>query len=213
VFGQQVPVSLYGLELQAHIYFSPTRRAYEISEITNRIERLKKELDLINKPKHVSKRYRDYFSIDEISKNSFTYTLNETKINEMISRAGYFILLSYTKDLNSKETLELYRNKDIIEKNFCQFKNDLDFSRLKTHLNETSNGKLFVGFIALIMRSYMSRLIRNNSELKKYTFEKVMRELKKIKKVTMSDGQELLLPLTKTQKEILINLKVDEYKL
>ena len=40
-----------------------------------------------------------------------------------------------------------------------------------------------------------------------------MRELKKIKKVTMSDGQELLLPLTKTQKEILINLKVDEYKL
>ena len=59
----------------------------------------------------------------------------------------------------------------------------------------------------------MSRLIRNNPELKKYTFEKVMRELKKIKKVTMSNGQELLLPLTKTQKDILANLGVSEYKL
>ena len=67
---------------------------------------------------------------------------------------------------------------------------------------------MFVGFIALIIRSHMGRLIKSDQQTKRMTFEKVMLELRKIKTVTMSDGSNAMIPLTKQQKTILSVLNV-----
>ena len=210
VFGVQLPIELQGREIHAHIYFNPAKRAYDIMEMTSHIDKLKKELEKVNKAKYATKRFTDYFIIDEHSKNSLSFTLDEDKVDEKISRTGFFILLSSEKKLTSEEVLKIYRNKDVIEKNFEQFKNYLDFKRLKTHHNKTTEGKMFTGFVALILRSYMSQIIRTAPEMKNYTFEKVMLELKKIKSVKMTKGKDIILPLTKTQKTILACLKIDE---
>ena len=129
-------------------------------------------------------------------------------MDKNLERAGFFILLSSKPELTSSEVLKIYRNRDIIEKNFEQLKNGLDFKRMRTHWKKTMEGKMFIGFVALILRSYMRRMIKNAPQTKHLTFEKILIELRKIKTVMLSDMNEVLIPLTKLQKTILSALGV-----
>jgi transposase len=210
VYGVAHPTSMYGQEIQAHIFFDQERRLFETNEIYAYIDKLEAELiELSKAKKQVTKRFKEIFIINEQPKSSFTYELDTEKIDAKLSRAGYFILLCTNRELKSKAVLKTYREKDTIEKNFDQFKNRLDFKRFRTHWKATMEGKIFVGFIALILRTYMKGLIKKNDDLKKVTFEKMLIELNKIKSVTMSDNKSILMPLTKLQKDILSTLKVN----
>ena len=69
--------------------------------------------------------------------------------------------------------------------------------------------KMFVGFLSLILQSYLRYLLKSDSLTKTLTFKKVLIELRKIKSVSMSDDNEILIPLTKLQKTILNSLGFD----
>jgi transposase len=209
VYGVQQPTVLYGHKIQAHIYFDNDRKTMQMYEHYSHIDRLRQELKNMNKTKQVPKRYKDYFIIEEQPKKEFTYEIDREKADARLKKMGYFILLSTNPDLNSKEVLDIYRDKDGVEKHFDQFKNGLEFKRLKTHSQNTSEGKVFVGFLALILRSHMLRTIKNNPDTKDYTFEQTMIELRKIKAVMMSNGKEIVKPLTSKQKKILEVFKVE----
>jgi transposase len=209
VYGVQRSIKLYGYDIQAHIYFNNDRKTMQIYEHYSHIERMKKELDDMNKSKQVPNRYKELFIIKEQVNEPFTFEIDNEKANAKLKKMGYFILLSTNPDLNSKEVLDMYRDKDGIEKHFDQFKNGLEFNRFKTHSQSTTEGKLFVGFLALILRTHILRTIKNDKQTKDFTFEKVMIELRKIKSVLMSNGKEIIKPLTSTQKKILAVLKVD----
>jgi transposase len=101
----------------------------------------------------------------------------------------------------------------VIEKAFFDLKNNLDFRRLRTHSNKTTEGKIFVGYLALIMRSYILSKIKANKATERHTIEKVLLELKKIKIIDMADGRRILSVLTKTQKDILSALGLSESSL
>jgi transposase len=111
-------------------------------------------------------------------------------------------------DLSINDALGIYRNRDVIEKNFVSFKNRLDFRRMRTHWNETTEGKMFIGFLALTLLAYMLRAIKNNPLTKNLALGKVFIELRKIRMVSSSDSSEALIPLTKLQKTILSVLRV-----
>jgi transposase len=204
VYGVKCPLNLYGLKVTAHVYFSSKRHVYEESDIISKIDKLEQELKKLNKKHKLSKRFTDYFTIEaQQPASQINYTVDPDKVNKKLKRAGYFILLSSDDKLTSEEVLTIYRNKDIIEKNFDQFKNHLDFKRVKTHNINTTEGKMFVGFIALILRAQLHNKLKNVKEPKGLHPEKVLRELKKIKATVMRSGDETLHPVTKTQTTIL----------
>jgi transposase len=208
IYGIQRTIELYGLRLQAHIFFDPEKQAFDEKELYSHIGKLQAELEKMNKSKRVTKKYKDYFLIDEEKKKDMTFELDTDKVDEKLGRAGYFILLSSKPDLSCGEVLKIYRERDIIEKAFEQFKNGLDFRRMRTHWNKTTAGKMFIGFLALILRSYIRRIMKNDPKTKHMTFEKLLIELRKIKSVTMADLSEVFIPLTKLQKTILSILNV-----
>jgi transposase len=208
IYGYQCPVNTSGIEVQAYIYFDTEKQAYDEKELFMRIERLQSELEKINRAKRVTKKYKEYFVVNDNAKGNLTFEQDTEKIDKKLSRAGFFILLSSKPGLSCVDALRVYRERDLIEKSFNHFKNHLDFRRMRTHWNKTMEGKMFVGFIALIMQSYIRRILKNDSQTKQLTFEKVLRELRKIKAVVMSDMTELLLPLTKLQKTILSVLDI-----
>ena len=208
VYGIKVPVEMYGLNLYAHIYYDPEKQMFDEKELYARIERLRVELEKMNHKKLASKKYSDYFLIDENSTNKLTFKLREDKVDENLERSGFFILLSSKAMLSSVEVLKIYRNRNVIEKNFDQFKNGLDFKRMRTHWNKTTEGKMFVGFIALILRSYMLGVIKSSLQTKHLTFNKILIELRKIKSVTLNNQSVMVTPLTKLQKIILSVLKI-----
>ncbi|MDR1558329.1 MAG: hypothetical protein LBS84_01290 [Clostridiales bacterium] len=49
--------------------------------------------------------------------------------------------------------------KDVVEKAFCRFKNSMDFGRTRVHSGESLQNKIMIGFVALIIMSYIHKVI------------------------------------------------------
>ncbi|MCL1908368.1 MAG: transposase [Holophagaceae bacterium] len=203
VYGRPVEIELYGSRLNAHIYFDTEKQAMDEKELYAHIGRLESELKRMGKAKRATKRHTDYFMVEEEKAGRLAFRQDDNKIDDRLGRAGFFILLTNDGGLSSGEVLGIYRRRDAIEKNFDQLKNGLDFRRLRTHANKTTDGKVFVGFLSLALRSHMMKKLKECKTLKRLTLEKIMLELKKIKSVTYDDSSRAIMPLTKLQREIL----------
>jgi len=214
VYAVSEDITLYGFKMRAHIYFEPEKQTLDERELYAHIERLSKDLEKIIKSGGVTKKYTDFFKVSRGKADKPRFTLDNEKIDQWLSRTGFFVLLSNDVSLNSHDILSIYRGKDVIEKNFDQLKNNLDFRRLRTHVNTTTDGKVFVGFLALILRSYLLGKIKDNAQTKHLTLDKALRELRKIKSITFEDLSRTLVPVTKLQRTILeaIGLSQDDLK-
>ena len=210
VYGVSCEVEWFGLKLWVHVYFDSEKQAFDEKEFYGYVGRLQAELEKMVACKGVGKRYRDFFVVEEEEgqRSGLSFKLDVRAVNERLGRAGFFVLLCGRGDLSSGEVLGLYRGRDVVEKGFWQFKNCLDFRRVRTHWNRTLEGKVFVGFLALILRSYMGCVLRSSVELRCLMFDKVLLELEKVRTVTMSDSKQVLVPLTKLQKTILATFNV-----
>jgi transposase len=213
VYGVKCIVELDGVPVQAHIYYDPEKQAYDEKELYARVDKLQAELEKMSRTKRLTIKYTDYFMVEEKQKDDFAFEVDKDKVDEKLERAGFFILLSSKPELSSSDVLKIYRTRDVVEKNFDQLKNRLDFKRMRTHWNKTTQGKMFVGFISLILRSDMLRKVKGNIKTKHLTFDKILIELRKIKTVTLTDMSEVLIPLTKMQRTILSVLDVSNDKL
>jgi hypothetical protein len=203
LYAVAVDTSLYGLELKAHIFFSLEKQFLDEKLFFAHMEGLETELSKMGKGVGATRKYRDFFKIDERKGAILGFEPDCVKIDERLGRMGFFVLLSNDADLDSGRVLGIYRGRDVIEKNFDHLKNGLDFRRLRTHVNETTDGKLFTGFIALILRSYLLNKIKAKVETREFTLEKALKEYRKIRVVTFDDGSRMLTPLTKTQRHLL----------
>jgi transposase len=208
IFGVKEYVEINGQKLCAHVCFNNDKRTLEIKEILSQVNKLEKELEKINKSKKLPKRFSNYFVIEEQNQANVKYKLDEKKIDERLSRAGFYVLLCVDSELTISNVVKTYKERNVIEVSFNQLKNDLDFRRLKTHYDKTTEGKVFVGFLALILRSSMVRMIKENDITKKYTVMKVQLELRKIRLITLSDKTKMVSKLTKVQRDILGALKI-----
>ncbi len=65
--------------------------------------------------------------------------------------------------------MEIYRNKDVVEKSFDNLKNDLDLHRLRIHSDAAMEGRIFIGFISLILMSYIREKMRVHDVYKRFS--------------------------------------------
>jgi transposase len=213
VYGQSVDIELYGSKLKAHVYFDTEKLTQDEKELYAHIERLEAELGKLGRSKRASRRHTDYFVVEEGKAGKFVFRPDDEKIDERLGRAGFFILLTNDDGLACNEVLGIYRGRDAIEKNFDQLKNGIDFRRLRTHANRTTDGKVFVGFLSLVLRSAMMKRLKECKTMKHLTLEKILLELRKIKSVTYDDSSKMLMPLTKLQREVLEAMGTSEMAL
>ena len=103
------------------------------------------------------------------------------------------------------EILNIYRNRDVVEKSFDNLKNGIDMKRLHCQTYETVKGKVFVSFVALVIRSYMLQKLSDYMQKNVLTFRKILTELDKIKCLDLNTKSKprLLNPVSKTQKDLL----------
>ncbi len=134
---------------------------------------------------------------------------NEEAIEDSIFRAGVIIFIVNGKKLSKVEIIQNYRNRDKIEKEIGTLKNRIDGKRLRAHNKNTSNGRLFVKFIALIQHSKIMSIIKNDEKLKKYSLCEIMSELKKLKLNCFDKNDIFLSELTKKQKLIFKAFNID----
>ena len=79
--------------------------------------------------------------------------------------------------MDAAKALQLYRNKDVVEKAFGNLKERLSMRRLLVSSEHSLNGKLFVEFIALILLSYIKKHMESENLYKKYTLRALLDKL------------------------------------
>lgn len=154
-------------EVRVLMYKSPMRSAEEECTLTTikntMIEQLDSLKDKMTPEK--SKKYNKLFEIEIYDNGKFKHNLNNVAFREARELCGCFALITNRKDLSILEALELYRDKDNVEKLFGMMKNDILQERLHVAILESLQGKIFLAFIALILRRiFMNKL---NSWIKK----------------------------------------------
>jgi len=79
--------------------------------------------------------------------------------------------------MDGTTALELYRNKDVVEKAFGNLKERLNMRRALVSSEQSLDGKLFVQFVALIYISYIKKQMQVNDLFKKYTLPGLLDKL------------------------------------
>ena len=154
--------------------------------------------------------YKKYFKLEIYEDDGTIICARERTevIQEEIDLCGYFVIVT-SRQMTAEEALELYKSRDVSEKLFRGDKSYLGNRSLRVQSDEAANAKIFVEFVALIVRSRMYVLLKDEMEKldKKPNYMTVpaaVRELEKIELIRQSDREYRMdYAVTATQKEIL----------
>ncbi|MEO1785358.1 IS1634 family transposase [Thermodesulfobium sp. 4217-1] len=191
-----------------HIYYSPERAIEKENAFNIKLSNLQSEL--INKEIQTEHQtlYEKYFEISNTPVRGLKILPNEDAIADAVKDFGFFALIS--NDIKDPiSALQIYRNKDLVEKAFGNLKERLNLRRLSVSSEQSLDGKLFVEFIALIILSYIKKKMQDNSLFKDYTMQEMLDELDIIECFELPGKKIQLGEITKKQIQLYEKLGVD----
>lgn len=220
-FAKTIKSKLYSTDTKEryfHIFYSIDREWREHATIDDRIEKLTRYLE---------KQENKEVIIPDIIKHYFNLTYDTTGkiflgakervevINKELSLCGYCVIVTSEK-MTAKEAIALYKGRDSTEKLFRGDKSYLGNQSIRVCSDEAASSKIFIEFIALIIRNKIYNYLRNaklkNEKKANYmTVPAAIRELEKIEMIRQGDGKYILdHAITATQKEILNAFGLDD---
>ena len=104
--------------------------------------------------------------------------------------------------MSATDILYYYRTKDADEKLFYQLKVYLEANRIRVHSDVAVEGKIFMLFIAQILRAKLSNDLRQLLDAHHLPLDKAMKKMANVRIKTTPEGFNLLKAPTKQQKEI-----------
>jgi transposase len=190
-----------------HLYYNIDKAAEDQKNFDRNLLSLRSELESGKRvPEHESQ-YTKYFITKTTPKRGTKVTIKEDEVKKAKRYFGFFALIS-NETMDSITALEIYRNKDLVEKAFGNLKERLNMRRMLVSSEQSLDGKLFVEFIALIYLSYIKKQMQEHGLFKSYTLQGVLDKLDVIE-CFESPGHELYVgELLEKQKELYTELEV-----
>lgn len=193
-----------------HLYYNASARAKAVDQFNEELIEYKRELESRQPEKDHQEAYDTFFVLKETPKRGLKVSYNHQAVSQYINRYSGFQALLTNSIKDPIEALQIYRDKDIVEKSFDDLKNQLDMKRLRMHSSAAVDGRLFVQFIALIYMSALRKEMRKTSLLERYTVRELLQEMETLTKIKYSGKYgEILTEVTKQQREILKNLNIE----
>ena len=214
VYGTTVKEFVYSSDTKKryiHIYYSAAKAAGERTRFEEKIQEMQKFLDRHrDEDREFGKAFEHYFYLHRNEKNNHL-VYAEPKLDVIraeLDMCGYFAIITSEK-MGAKEAIELYKSRDVSEKAFRADKSFLGNDCLRVASDEAADNKIFIGFIALIIRCKIYSLLKNKAkEMTRkpnyLTVPAAIRELEKIEITRQLDKvYRLDHAVTKTQRTIL----------
>ena len=226
VYGTTIRHKLYDSDKKQryfHLFFSPSKLAQERAALEARLDAMAAELTkLEGREVEIDAPFSRYFTCHYSgeTKGSRKFLFAEEKrdvTKQELELCGYFCIIS-SETMTAQEAYSLYRGRDASEKLFRSDKSFLGARSQRVYSNEAVQAKIFIEFVALIIRNrfynllkeQMCRLVTRRNTM---TVPGAIRELEKIE-MTRRNGAQYMLDyaLTKTQKMLLqsFGLNADE---
>ena len=221
VFCTTVKEKLYPTDASErcfHIYYSIDREWREHAAVEEKIEKLTRYLEKQeNKEVTFPEVIKEYFELTyDASGKIFLGAREKTDvINQELALCGYYTIVT-SEEMSAKDAIMLYKGRDSSEKLFRGDKSYLGNHSLRVCSDEAASAKIFIEFIALIVRNKIYNYLKNakpkNEKKANYmTVPAAIRELEKIEMIRRGDGKYTLdHAVTATQKEILRAFGLDE---
>ena len=228
VYGKTIEKKLFASDESpryVHLYHSTYLEAHERSDIEKKINLLTAFLKShINQFKEFGPGVETYFELhydnsqvkkkgkdkkQEQTARKFVFFEEKMTVIELeLNLSGYFCIITSDK-MTAKEALEIYKGRDASEKLFLSDKTFLGNHCLRVGSDESASAKIFIEFIALIIRNRMYNYLKDASKemAKKQNYMTVPAAIRELDKIEMSrqlDGiYRLDHAVTATQKTIL----------
>lgn len=213
VYGKTIEKKLFGTDKKPryiHLYHSSSLEADERTGVEKKINQLTALLNShINQFRDFGPGMETYFELhyDENAKKTgkkdkdtadssarkFVFFEEKMPVIELeLKLCGYFVIVTSEK-MTAKEALEIYKGRDASEKLFLSDKTFLGNHCLRIGSDESATSKIFIEFVALIIRNRMYNYLKD--EMKEMatkpnymTVPAAIRELDKIEMSRQLDG-------------------------
>ena len=193
-----------------HLYYNAQARAKAVDQFNEALVGYKHELESDNPIKEHQNAYSTFFIIKTSPKRGKKISYNMDAVNQYIARYTGFQALLSNGIKDPIEALQIYRDKDVVEKCFDDLKNQLDMKRLRMHSSATVDGRLFVQFVALIYISALRKEMRTSDFIERYTVRELLQEMDTLTRIKYSGKYgHILTEVTKSQREILKCLNIN----
>ena len=200
-----------------HIYYNPAKQAAEREVLEQKLDRYKAFIEKnIGKDQKFGKCYQEYFDIHYDKKGKLLYAEEKTDaVSRELNLCGYFCIITSEK-MNAEEALIHYKGRDISEKLFQADKTFIGSGSMRVQSVEAMSSKIFLEFIALIVRNRMYNLLKEEmlkteTKANYLTVPATIRELEKIEMVRRNNGRyQLDHAITRKQKTILAAFGLNE---
>ena len=217
---------LRSLVLTAHVYLDKEKRAVEEKELItllnavlgsfaaqsfnelknasswlgNLVGKNKEKLFLIRKvPAKGSLPERSTVSKDK----KWVISVSEHEYKVRLRHLGIFMILNSDEKMDGLATLKDNRSRDCQEKIFDILKNNTGNDRLRNFLDDTTEGRIFIAFVSVILYKTIEIRLRKADLLKKMTVNKALDLAAKIQSLRMPDGSFVQLEIPKKTRDML----------
>jgi transposase len=188
-----------------HYYFSLDKAAEDEKAFDRKLVALRQELLSGNRlPKH-EQLYKKYFEVTSTPRRGTKVRVKEEVIEREKRYYGFFALFT-NQAMSAITALEIYRNKDLVEKAFGDLKERLNMRRTLVSSEQSLDGKLFVEFVALIYLSYIKKKMQENNMFKQYSLQGMLDKLDLIGCFHTAGHEPWLGEVLEKQKTIYANL-------
>jgi len=200
--GIRKKIDFSGFKIYAHLFYDPENEIRYRNYLYDFVSCLKKMVETGEPTTAFKKDVEKYLLIGKDN----SVKINENVLERELETNGFQIIIG-NGNISTQKAYDIYRKKDVVEKAFMKYKNLLGFHRLRVHTDARMKNKLFVGFISLIIVSYIHKVMKDKDLYYKMSMEKLFITLSKLKKTTIN-GSQIIRPLTKEQREIFSSFSI-----
>jgi len=219
--GITVKRKLYATDTEEryfHLYFSPSRQSAERKQLEQKLGRMKSFLEKCqNKKVKFTREISRYFRL-HYAKDNETFLMAEDRVDVIdweIKHCGYFVIVT-SESMSAKKAIDFYKSRDVSEKLFRADKSFLGNNSMRVPHDESMEAKIFIGFLALIVRNQIYTTLDNAAKgmTSKPNFMTVPAALKELEKIELirqlDDVYRQDHAVTRTEKTILKAFGMDE---
>ena len=220
VYGKSIHTFVYSSDTKkryVHIYYSAAKAAGERARLEENIQEMQSYLKKHEDSEHeFGPVFHKYFHM-HYNKETGHFVYGEPNlqvIHDELDLCGYFAIITSEK-MEAKEAISMYKNRDVSEKVFRVDKSYLGNNCLRVASEEAASNKIFIGFIALIIRCRMYTELKNKAKemLKKPNYLTVPAAIRELEKIEMTRQLDKVYRLdhavTKTQQVILSAFNIE----
>jgi transposase len=189
-------------KVYSHVFYNAIKATQAKNDLYTHVKGLEREARGAPEKSRGKGKFVKYLNIRKSGKAEGGYSIKvkEAELEKRLKNVGWLVMVS-NHITEASEAIRIYRKKDVVEKAFERIKCNLGLGRLRIHSETNMQNKVFMGFIALILMSYIHNIMSEKDLYKYMTMKRLIKALENLK-VQRINGHRILFPLTKTQKMI-----------